>query len=622
MAQVGEVFMRLILKTKEAEDEMERATENVKRGLTDMDNKAKESGSIMRRVFRAATLPLRNMLSTTNRVANGFRRLSRTFKNEGESMLETGQELTIGLAGPFFLIGAAAVYAFSQTKEGASTIERLKAAFEDALSVMAPMGRWLVMFAFELLPRLKSILQQINDWFMSLTENQRKWVMYIVLAISAFGPLITVLGAYSYLIGFIGSLLSSLATRFGMIITVVLALAAAFIYAYNNIEWFRNMVDQAVQYIQALWQQHSSTIISAIQTAYEFIKNNIMTVLNAVLAFVGWVLDTILMWWDEHGQSVISSVTSFMQWIWNGIIVPVFQELVAFIKSMLDKIVAWWEEHGSSVRTAVQNIMTIIWTGFDMIMSIIKGTFEFLKPFLKAAWDGIKTIFSGALDVILGLLGVFVNLFAGDWKGLWESVKQIFTGVWGIIKGLLQGVFGSILALFASFAKSAINKVKEIKNSITNYFKSLGKDALAWGRNLLDSFINGITSRFARLRSAVSNAVSIVKNFLGFSSPTKKGPGREADEWPVNLVNTFAEGMTATLPNLERALIKTAQTLSILAQPVTITEGPMPAPTFNGPLVNIENAVIRNEDDIRKLSEQVAEELRRMWDDIMETRGL
>lgn len=622
MAQVGEVFMRLILQTKEAEDEMERATENVKRGLTDMDNKAKESGSIMRRVFRAATLPLRSMLSATNQVTKGFRRMSRTLKNEGENMLETGQELSIGLAGPFLLIGAAAVYAFSKTAEGTKTLEKLKAAFEDALSVMAPMGRWLVMFAFELLPRLKSILQQINDWFMSLTENQRKWVMYIALALSAFGPLITVLGAYSYLIGFIGSLLSSLVTRFGMIITVVLTLAAAFIYAYNNIEWFRNMVDQAVQYLQNLWQQHGNTVIAAIQTAYEFVKNIVMNVLNGVMAFIGWVLDTIKQWWDKHGQDVIDSATKQADWIWNGVIKPVYEEISSFIKSILDKIVAWWNEHGDSVQTAVQNIMTIIWFAFDTIQTIIRTTFEFLKPFLKAAWDGIKTIFSGALDVILGLLGVFVNLFAGDWKGLWESVKQIFTGVWEIIKGLLQGVFGSILALFASFAKSVINKVKEIKNSITNYFKSLGKDALAWGRNLLDSFINGITSRFARLRSAVSNAVSIVKNFLGFSSPTKKGPGREADEWPVNLVNTFAEGMTATLPNLERALIKTAQTLSILAQPVAITEGPMPAPTFNGPLVNIENAVVRNDDDIRKLSEQVAEELRRMWDDIMETRGL
>src|SRR5690606_9573636 len=108
----------------------------------------------------------------------------------------------------------------------------------------------------------------------------------------------------------------------------------------------------------------------------------------------------------------------------------------------------------------------------------------------------------------------------------------------------------------------------------------------------------------------------------GFSSPTKKGPGREADEWPVNLVNTFAEGMTAPLTNLERALINTAQTLSILAQPVAVTDGPMPAPTLHGPLVHIENAAVRNDDDTRKLSEQVAEELRRMWDDIMESRGL
>src|SRR5690606_3474618 len=426
--------------------------------------------------------------------------------------------LTIGLAGPFFLIGAAAVYAFSQTKEGASTIERLKAAFEDALSVMAPKGRWLVMFAFELHPSLKAILQQINDWFMSLSESQRKWVVDIALASSAVGPLITVLGAYAYLIGFIGTLLSTLISRFGLVIAVVTALAGAFIYAYNNVAWFRDMVDQAVLYIQTLWQQHGSTIIEAIKNAYEFVKNLIVTVLDGILAFVKWVLDTIKEWWDQHGEDVINSVTEYAEWLWNGIIKPAYEQISKFIKQILDKIKKWWDEHGESVKDAVQNIMTFIWIAFDTISNIIRETFEFLKPFLKAAWDGIKDIFSGALDVILGLLGVFVNLFAGDWKGLWESVKQIFSGIWQIIQGIVKSVFGSIISLWASLAKSVINKTKEIKDSVTNHFKSLGKNALSWGRNLLDNFINGITSRFARLRSAVSNAVSIVKDFLGFSS--------------------------------------------------------------------------------------------------------
>lgn len=748
MAQVGEVFMRLILQTKEAEDEMERATEKLKRGLTDMDNKAKESGSIMRRAFRAATSPIRTMFRTTNLLTRSFSRMSSAFKREGESMLETGQELTVGLAGPFFAIGAAAVYAFSQTREGAKVIDRLVKSFENALSVMAPMGGWLVRFAFELLPPLTSALRAVNNWFMSLSEEQRRWVAFLALTLTAIGPLITVLGAYAYLLGMLGKFLAALLSPTALFVYGIIAIGAALVYAYNKVAWFRDLVNgtwqqilsvfeqtwnglvsrfqghlgsiiawwnahkaqvipivigiwnfissivvvtlqflstfilgvldiiaslwqrhgtelwnviqtayyfirgvitQTLLAIQAWWQQHGESIWSSVNNAYNLIMNTISTIISGIMAFIQWVLTTIGAWWNQHGQQVVTTVLSFMTWLWTGIIQPILTDVANFIGQMLDKIKTWWDQHGANVTAAVQNIMSFISAAFAVIVQIIKAAMEFIWPIVENTWESIKNLISGALDVILGLIGIFSALLTGDWQALWDSIKQLLSGALNVLLSLLDlYLLGKVLKIFKllgdrafSFVSNGWNRIlsavesfgRKIWNSVKSTFKNIDNTinsiingivnaASRWGRNLLNNFINGITSMFGKLRSVVSKGVSIVKDFLGFSSPTKKGPGREADEWPVNLVNTFAEGMTATLPNLERALIKTAQTLSILAQPVAITEGPMPAPTFNGPLVNIENAVIRNEDDIRKLSEQVAEELRRMWDDIMESRGL
>ena len=749
MAQVGEVFMRLILQTKEAEDEMERATEKLKRGLTDMDNKAKESGSIMRRAFRAATSPIRTMFRTTNLLTRSFSRMSSAFKREGESMLETGQELTVGLAGPFLAIGAAAVYAFSQTREGAKVIDRLVKSFENALSVMAPMGGWLVRFAFELLPPLTSALRAVNNWFMSLSEEQRRWVAFLALTLTAIGPLITVLGAYAYLLGMLGKFLAALLSPTALFVYGIIAIGAALVYAYNKVAWFRDLVNgtwqqilsvfeqtwnglvsrfqghlgsiiawwnahkaqvipivigiwnfissivvgtlqflstfilgvldiiaslwqrhgtelwnviqtayyfirgvitQTLLAIQAWWQQHGESIWSSVNNAYNLIMNTISTIISGIMAFIQWVLTTIGAWWNQHGQQVVTTVLSFMTWLWTGIIQPILTDVVNFIGQMLDKIKTWWDQHGANVTAAVQNIMSFISAAFAVIVQIIKAAMEFIWPIVENTWESIKNLISGALDVILGLIGIFSALLTGDWQALWDSIKQFLSGALKVLLSLLDlYLLGKILKLFKllgdrafSFVSNGWNRIlsavksfgskiwnsvkstfKNIDNTIDSIINGIVNAAARWGRNLINNFISGITSMFGKLRSVVSKGVSIVKDFLGFSSPTKKGPGREADEWPVNLIKTFSAGMETKLPDLRRAALNVAQTISIVSEPVSAAASATATPpTFNGPLVQIQQAVIRNEEDIRRLAEQVSQELRRIWDDYNAARGL
>ncbi|MDN9012942.1 phage tail tape measure protein, partial [Brevibacillus laterosporus] len=52
-----------------------------------------------------------------------------------------------------------------------------------------------------------------------------------------------------------------------------------------------------------------------------------------------------------------------------------------------------------------------------------------------------------------------------------------------------------------------------------------------------------------------------LKQFLGFSSPTEKGPASKSDRWAPNLMKMFSEGITDSLPYLQSATGTVAESL-------------------------------------------------------------
>ena len=58
------------------------------------------------------------------------------------------------------------------------------------------------------------------------------------------------------------------------------------------------------------------------------------------------------------------------------------------------------------------------------------------------------------------------------------------------------------------------------------------------------------------------NLAQEAANFLGFHSPTKEGPGSEADQWAPNLVNMFTSGLLAGVNQVAMAASKIAMPLT------------------------------------------------------------
>jgi len=140
---------------------------------------------------------------------------------------------------------------------------------------------------------------------------------------------------------------------------------------------------------------------------------------------------------------------------------------------------------------------------------------------------------------------------ADKWAGLkdkaaqaWQAVSSVFSNAWTTyIAGPLQGLW----------------------NNISNWFEGLNGKASGFGSNFLQGWISGFESQLGNLAKAAENAAQQVAKFLGFHSPSKEGPGRDLDKWPVNFVKSYAAGLNASRPMLSAAVANLASAFAGLS---------------------------------------------------------
>jgi phage-related protein len=224
---------------------------------------------------------------------------------------------------------------------------------------------------------------------------------------------------------------------------------------------------------------------------------------------------------------------------------------------------------------------------------IIKN-WEPIKDFFINLWDGITSTATACWEALKAGIKVFTDMVTETWEGfknktteIWEAIKQFLVDWWPYLLGALLGPIGLVVAaiydnwdaikqstieiwttiqtwLYELWEKikSQVTKAWEsVYDALTNVwdmiktgFNDLVDSAKNWGRNLIQNLIDGIKDRFEALRDIVSDMASTVSGYLGFSSPTKLGPGRYADKWAPNLVNMFAEGIKNSMPALQVSL--------------------------------------------------------------------
>lgn len=280
-----------------------------------------------------------------------------------------------------------------------------------------------------------------------------------------------------------------LANPIGLIIAAVAGLVAGFLILWNTNEGFRNAVI-------SIW----TTVKNFFVGIFTYLKNTFSTwgpIALAVLApFIGIPL-LIYKNWDAIKAKLLS--------VWN-----------------------WIKSTVSSIFSSIGNFFVSVW---NKIKSVTMTVWNAIKFGISTYINAVKAIISGVFNAIYSVV-----------SSIWNKIKSTTSSVWNSVKSTISNIINGI--------KTAIsNAFNSIKTTVTN----IAKNALQWGKNIINNIVDGIKSGIGKVGEAAKKVANSIKDFLGFSSPTKLGPGSTADKWTPNLMSMMESGLIKNLHKIRNA---------------------------------------------------------------------
>lgn len=480
-------------------------------------------------------------------------------------------------AASFVISGAIILGIWATVKDNAqvqSALEGLKTALEQFGATMAPVFSFLI-----------NALTSVVNAFNALPEPM-KYVLIVGALIS--GMLVGLMGIIAYVVSAWGALQAAMALAGGGLISVVgiialvvagvALLVAGLIYAYTHFEWFRNLVN---------------TIWTSIQAGLSALWAVIQPALVAIADFFITQWQRVVTWWN-------TMLPTFMT-IWNAI--------WAFLQPIIGLIVQ------------------LVQGSFENMKTVFIAVWEIIKAVIITVWEIIKAVISTAIQVVMSVISAFAYLLTGQWGKAWESVLNILKSIGAMIASVVGSLINGILSILSSLLgmvgglfRNAWNSAWQITgqllgglvdliwgkiSGIGDRIRNFCSEAASWGANLITQFIAGIRSKIQGVINAVNDIIGPVKDFLGFSSPTKKGPGSQSHKWAPNFMEMFTAGIRMGIPALKSVTSQSISQLAVLGQSQGVGGSALVGGADSAPGIHIAQMNVRNDQDIRLISQEL-----------------
>jgi phage-related protein len=185
----------------------------------------------------------------------------------------------------------------------------------------------------------------------------------------------------------------------------------------------------------------------------------------------------------------------------------------------------------------------LLWNNCEGFRNFFINMWEGIVNTATAAWEGIKNAFSAVGEW-------FSEKFTAAKEAVnsaWSNIKEKMSERWGQIKEAFADVGGWFSEKFGKAKENALsawNNIKEKAAEIWSLFKDgfTISDALNWGKDMIQNFIDGIKEKWENLKSTISGIGQTIKDFLGFSEP-KEGPLSNFHTFAPDMMKLFAKGI-------------------------------------------------------------------------------
>lgn len=303
------------------------------------------------------------------------------------------------------------------------------------------------------------------------------------------------------------------------------------------------------------------------------------------------VLNTFMDWIMKHMPTIesvfkiaIDVIGTVIDWLidkFKKYLLPVFQSLADWVKKNLPVIKQFFTDNFKLIQEFIDAFVKFVMKLWDIFGA---GIMKHTQTIFKTIVDVIK----GAFKILQGLLDFFIGLFTGDWKRMGQGLEKIWDGIWKVINSILSGAWGLLSGTFSGLGRK-----------ISDWFTGLKRDAVNWGKNLIQGFIDGIAAMIGKVKDAASNVTKAVKGFLGFNSPSKYGEGRFITKWGRNMIDGFLDGSEEKIPEAEMMMNKVVGAMKPQRKPVTFAGRPVNEnnPKTSQPIQYITNITVEGNID-------------------------
>lgn len=303
----------------------------------------------------------------------------------------------------------------------------------------------------------------------------------------------------------------------------------------------------------------------------------------------------------------LNALSSTLSTFLSGNLIPALYNILSALPGALVTFISTLgPQLAAGLSTIVPQMMT---TGAQMLQSLSAGLAQGIPNFLAQALpmllqftENLRANFSNIVDAGIDLLLNFVQGIANGLPTLIEYVPTIISNIAGLINDNAPKILAAGVQIIVTLVKGLINAIptiianipqiigaivdtitafnwlnlgatviKTLGNGLTSmasglkgfmestlsgaidYLKSLPKQALQWGKDMISGFIDGIVGSVGGIVNAVKDVGSAIASYLHFSRPDV-GPLRNYETWMPDMLTGMAQSILANLYRITDAM--------------------------------------------------------------------
>jgi len=353
-------------------------------------------------------------------------------------------------------------------------------------------------------------------------------------------------------------------------------LAAGIIWAYQNIEIFRTIVDTAADILQAGFAIAVDVAMAAVGFLADVFTNVVVPafefLITAGQAVVDFISGDFAAVW-EFIQDVVSVAVEVI----TTVVTAAWDAITAVTSLVWDAISlyfeTWWLIVSTLFDVALDLLTTALQTAWDFITAAISLVWDGITLYFRTWWLILSTMFDVALAALRFILETTWNIIRTTAETVWNALSAAVTGIINLMVGVITGILTGLQVVAAliwngmkSTAETVWNAIRDTVTTIVNLVRDNVTGALETLRDrasgILDRVKSIFTSAFDAIKGPIDAVISAVQGVLDIIAriPTSISlpsiPGTGAISNLIGSLNPFADGgIVAARPGGVAALI-------------------------------------------------------------------